>query len=74
MVVTKLLEIETNSNCDIVNITEHVITAVGESNIKDGIVTIFNVGSTAGLTGPVHQTHLSAVPAEIRLDEKPHKA
>jgi len=50
MVVTKQLKIETNGNCDIVNITEHVTTAVGESNIKDGIVTIFNVGSTAGVT------------------------
>ncbi len=50
MVVTKQLKIETNGNCDIVNITKHVATAVDESNIKDGIVTVFNVGSTAGVT------------------------
>jgi secondary thiamine-phosphate synthase enzyme len=50
MVVTKQLKIETNGNCDIVNITKHVTTAVDESNIKDGIVTVFNVGSTAGVT------------------------
>lgn len=33
-----------------VNITEQVGETVAESDVSDGIVTLFNVGSTAGIT------------------------
>ena len=50
MVKTEKIKVKTNGNCDIVDITSRVEKAVTESGIKDGIVTLFNVGSTAGLT------------------------
>lgn len=50
MVKTKELKIKTKGNCDIVDITGQVSSAIAESGINDGVVTIFNVGSTAGIT------------------------
>jgi len=50
MVKTARINVETKGNCDIVNITEQVSEAIGQSDITDGTVTLFNVGSTAGIT------------------------
>jgi secondary thiamine-phosphate synthase enzyme len=50
MVKTREIKIKTKGNCDVVNLTETVIEALVGSGIKDGTVTIFNVGSTAGIT------------------------
>ena len=50
MVVSKRFSLRTNGHCDIVDITSQVAQAVSESNISDGIVTIFMAGSTAGIT------------------------
>jgi secondary thiamine-phosphate synthase enzyme len=50
MVKTQEIRIKTKGNCDVVNITEQVGKTVAKSTIKDGIVTLFNVGSTAGIT------------------------
>lgn len=50
MVKTKKIRLKTRGNCDVVNITEQALEAAGESGIKDGTVTLFNVGSTAAIT------------------------
>lgn len=50
MVRTEEIQVKTNGNCHVVNITDEVSAAVGKSGIKDGVVTVFNVGSTAGIT------------------------
>jgi secondary thiamine-phosphate synthase enzyme len=50
MVKTREIKIKTKGNCDVVNLTETVIEALAGSGIKDGTVTIFNIGSTAGIT------------------------
>lgn len=50
MVKTEKINVKTKGNCDVVNITEQVSKAVTQSKIKSGIVTLFNVGSTAGIT------------------------
>jgi len=50
MVKTKELKIRTKGNCDVVNISEQVGEAVAQSDIREGAVTVFNVGSTAGIT------------------------
>ncbi len=50
MVKTARINVETKGSCDIVNITEQVGEAIGQSDITDGTVTLFNVGSTAGIT------------------------
>ena len=50
MVKTKEIRIKTKGNCDVVNLTDTVIEALAGSGVKDGTVTVFNVGSTAGIT------------------------
>jgi len=50
MVKTEKIQVRTAGDCDVVNITEQVSKAIGQSDITDGTVTLFNVGSTAGIT------------------------
>jgi len=50
MVKTSKIKVRTEGNCDIVNITEQVSKLVGQSDIGEGTVTLFNVGSTAAIT------------------------
>ncbi len=50
MVKTEQIKVETKGNCDIVNITEQVSEVVAKSDMSEGTVTVFNVGSTAGIT------------------------
>jgi len=50
MVKTEKLQIKTNGNCDVIDITGDVGNAVARSGVTDGLVTVFNVGSTAGIT------------------------
>lgn len=50
MVKTQEIRIKTKGNCDVLNLTEMVIEALAGSGINDGAVTLFNVGSTAGIT------------------------
>ena len=50
MVKTQELNIKTNGNCEVINITDRVEATVAKSGMADGTVTVFNVGSTAGIT------------------------
>lgn len=50
MVKTETIKVKTKGNCDIVNITEQVSEVVAQSDMREGTVTVFNVGSTAGIT------------------------
>ncbi len=50
MVKTQQIRIQTKGNCEVVNITEPVQSAAAGSGINDGVVSLFVVGSTAGLT------------------------
>lgn len=50
MVVTKEIRLNTEGHCDILDITSQVSTAVEESQLQDGTVTVFCPGSTGGLT------------------------
>ncbi len=50
MVKTKKIKVKTKGNCDIVDITEQVREFAAQSEISEGTVTLFNVGSTAGIT------------------------
>jgi len=49
-VKTKQLSINTRGEGDILDVTEDVAEAVIESNLKNGVVTIFVQGSTGALT------------------------
>ncbi len=50
MVVTKSIKLKSKGETDIIDITDKVSDSVASSKVKDGIVTIFVSGSTAGLT------------------------
>lgn len=50
MVETKKITVESKGDCDIVDITPDVQTAVTECKIATGTVTVFNIGSTAAIT------------------------
>jgi len=49
-VVTKTLNVKTRSDVDIVDITGEVASAVADSGVSDGIVTVFCPGSTGAIT------------------------
>lgn len=49
-VMTKQLSLNTRGEGDIVDVTRNVAEALGESNLKNGIVTVFVPGSTGALT------------------------
>ena len=59
MVKTQEIKIKTKGNCQVVNITEQVSGAVGRSDIRDGAVTVFNIGSTAGITTTEYEPGLA---------------
>jgi secondary thiamine-phosphate synthase enzyme len=59
MVKTHEIRIKTGGNCEVVNITEQVAAAVALSDIEQGTVTIFNVGSTAGVTTTEYEPGLA---------------
>jgi secondary thiamine-phosphate synthase enzyme len=50
MISSKIIHISTRGHGDIVEITDQVNDAVQNSGINNGLVTVFVVGSTAGLT------------------------
>lgn len=50
MVKTEKIKVKTKGNCDIIEITPQVNKILRDTDIKNGVVTVFNVGSTAGIT------------------------
>ena len=59
MVKTHEMRIKTSGNCEVINITEQVSGAVARSDIRDGAVTVFNIGSTAGITTTEYEPGLA---------------
>ena len=50
MIYTHTLEIPTDGHCHLADITPQVQQVVTHSGFANGIVTVFNIGSTAGIT------------------------
>jgi len=50
MVETHKIKVQSEGNCHIIDITGDTAEAVAKSQITDGTVVIFNVGSTAAIT------------------------
>jgi len=59
MVKTQNITIKTKGNCDVVNVTEQVASAVAAADIQQGTATLFNVGSTAGITTTEYEPGLA---------------
>ncbi len=49
-VINKTIRLSTRGNCDMVDITAEIASEIKNSNINNGIATIFISGSTAGIT------------------------
>ncbi|UCH51914.1 MAG: YjbQ family protein [Chloroflexota bacterium] len=49
MVVNKTIRLSTRGDCDMIDITAEVADEIRDSNINNGIATIFISGSTAGI-------------------------
>jgi secondary thiamine-phosphate synthase enzyme len=49
-IVTKTVQLSTRGFCDVLSITEPVETALRETLLRNGVVTVFVPGATAGLT------------------------
>lgn len=50
MVITGEITLQTKGNCDIIDITPQVEQRVAKAGVKNGTVTVFVTGSTAGIT------------------------
>ena len=50
MIITDIIEIQTKGHGDVLNLTARVAEVVAQSKLKDGIITVFVTGSTAGIT------------------------
>lgn len=59
MVKTQKIQVKTKGKTDIHDITGPVSQAVAASGVKDGIVTLFNVSSTAGITTTEYEPGLA---------------
>lgn len=46
----KKIEIQTNKRCQLIEITKQVKEAISDSNINDGIVTVYTPHTTAAIT------------------------
>jgi secondary thiamine-phosphate synthase enzyme len=57
-IVTKDIALQSKGNCDIIDITSQVAKNVEESGVNSGIVTLFIVGSTAGITTIEYEPNL----------------
>ncbi len=60
MVITKQISFQTKGECDIIDITAQVQQQLSETRIKDGAVTVFITGSTAGVTTTENEPGLIA--------------
>ena len=59
MVKTEQIQVQTHGNGHIVDITDRVAAAVAGSGLAAGVVTVFNVGSTAGVTTTEYEPGLA---------------
>jgi len=59
MVKTEQLQVQTRGNSQVVNITDPVAAVVTGSGLTAGVVTLFTVGSTAGLTTTEYEPGLA---------------
>jgi len=50
MIITKQISLQSKGHCDIIDITAQVEQQLAEADIKNGTVTLFVAGSTAGIS------------------------
>jgi len=58
MVITKTLTVKTRGNTDILDITPECRDALKRSRLHDGVLTVFNPGSTGGISTLEYEPNL----------------
>ncbi|MFH1847481.1 MAG: secondary thiamine-phosphate synthase enzyme YjbQ [Candidatus Omnitrophota bacterium] len=58
MVITEKFNLSTKGNTDVVNITEVCDRVIGKSGIRNGVITVFNPGSTGAITTIEYEPNL----------------
>lgn len=58
MVITKYISLETKGNTDIIDITPYCQDIVESTDLKEGVITVFNPGSTGSLTTIEYEPNL----------------
>ncbi len=69
MVKTAKIEIQTRGNCHVVDITDEVRTVLGQFEESEGTLTVFNVGSTAGITTTEFEPGLAKFDLEAAFEK-----
>ena len=59
MVKTTQIDVRTAGNCHVVDITQHVNQFVADAGLAEGTVTVFHIGSTAGITTTEYEPGLA---------------
>jgi secondary thiamine-phosphate synthase enzyme len=59
MVKTEQIQVRTRGNNHVINITDQVAAAVAGAGLRAGVVTVFNIGSTAGITTTEYEPGLA---------------
>ncbi|MDO8567736.1 MAG: secondary thiamine-phosphate synthase enzyme YjbQ [Dehalococcoidales bacterium] len=60
MVTSRKIHVQTKGNGDMIDLTPQIAGEIGNSGIKDGIATVFVMGSTAGITTIEYEPRLVA--------------
>ena len=69
MVKTEEISVRTRGNCHVVNISEQVSEAIARSGIVSGTATLFNIGSTAGITTTEYEPGLANYDIEAAFEK-----
>jgi secondary thiamine-phosphate synthase enzyme len=69
MVKTEEISVRTKGNCHVVDITEQVSEAIARSGIVSGTATLFNIGSTAGITTTEYEPGLANYDIEAAFEK-----
>jgi secondary thiamine-phosphate synthase enzyme len=70
---TRYIEVSTKGNSDIINITPHLKKIVDEENLKDGLIFLSVIGSTAALTTMEYESGLIKDLKQIFKEIIPYK-
>lgn len=58
MVATRYIDLNTKGNCDVVDITSRCTELLKDSQVSEGLMTVFNPGSTGSLTTIEYEPNL----------------
>ncbi len=67
-VQTHRIEIRSQGNCDVIDLSSHVQAALARGTIQNGIVTVFAVGSTGAITTTEYEPGLARTDLRVAFE------